>query len=110
MSRARGVILLALAAASAAHAEQFTTYGFGSRAAAMAGAMTADASDYTAVFYNPAMLVNRTDVNFGASVNWYRTFTEVASKDTSKPLDCTYCQPPDAVASRWARCFRWAAR
>lgn len=90
-------MLVALATATAAHADQFSTYGFGPRAAAMAGAMTAEASDYTGVFYNPALLVNRKDVNFGAAVNWYRTFAEVTSSDPNKPLDCTYCQPPDAV-------------
>lgn len=97
MRTARVLAVVALAAAASARAEQFTTYGFGPRAAAMAGAMTADASDYTGTFYNPALLVNRKDVNFGFSVNWYRTFTEVTSRDSSKPIDCTYCQPPDAV-------------
>lgn len=97
MRSVRGVIVLAVAFATAAQAEEFTTYGFGPRAAAMAGAMVADASDYTGTFYNPALLVNRTDVNFGASVNWYRTFTEVTSNDATRPIDCTYCQPPDAV-------------
>lgn len=98
MSRAARLLILVVAALSgAARAEEFTTFGFGARAAAMAGALTADANDFTAVFYNPALMTNRKDINFGASVNWYRTITEVDSKIPARTIDCTYCSPPDTV-------------
>ena len=53
-----------LLAATSAHATIYDTYGFGPRAASMGGAMTAEAKDYSATFYNPALLVERKDVNF----------------------------------------------
>ena len=55
--------VLAAAVALRAHADVFDTYGFGPRATAMGGAMTAEAKDYTAVFYNPALLMRPEDVN-----------------------------------------------
>ncbi len=80
-------------------ADVFNLYGFGPRAAAMGGAMTAEANDYTAVFYNPALLVDRKDVNFGAAFQFYRMVPTVQSKDLAKDLDCTNCTPPDAVGT-----------
>lgn len=50
-------LLLALAAAGRARAHAPDTYGFGSRGAAMGGALVADATDFSAVYYNPAGLV-----------------------------------------------------
>lgn len=80
-------------------ADVFNLYGFGPRAAAMGGAMTAEANDFTAVFYNPALLVERKDVNFGAAFQFYRMVPKVESKDLAKDLDCTKCQPPDTVGT-----------
>jgi long-subunit fatty acid transport protein len=74
------------------------TFGFGPRAASMAGAMTAEANDYSAVHYNPAMLVLQKDVGFGASFLWNRAATEVKAKaGAGDALDCTYCTPPDSA-------------
>ena len=97
MRAARTAAVLALLAAGPARAEVFTIFGFNPRSTAMAGALTAEANDYTATFYNPALLVNRTDVNFGFSFNWWRPITEVTPKDPARTLDCTYCRPPDAL-------------
>jgi long-chain fatty acid transport protein len=83
--------------AGSAHADVFETFGFGPRGASMAGALTADVDDFTAVFYNPARLVLRKDVNFGFHFSWYRAATSVVQNDLAKDLDCTYCTPPDAV-------------
>jgi len=60
--------------------------------------MTAEANDYTAVFYNPALLVDRKDVNFGFNFQFYRLVSDVKSKDLAKPLDLSNSNPPDAVA------------
>lgn len=46
----------ALASASHARANPLDTFGFGSRGTAMGGAQSADVSDYTAGYYNPAGL------------------------------------------------------
>jgi long-chain fatty acid transport protein len=92
------VVAGALLSASA-HADVFDTFGFGPRSTAMAGAMTAEANDYSAVFYNPALLVTRKDATVGATLQWYRPAMDVASMDSSKTLDCRFCQPPDTVGT-----------
>ena len=86
-----------LLCATFARADQFDLFGYGPRASAMQGAMTAEASDYTAVYYNPALLVQRKDINFGFHFQWYRMFADVQPKDLARPVDCTYCTPPDSV-------------
>jgi len=97
MSRRLAVIaaLLSLPAS----ADVFDTFGFGPRSTAMAGAMTAEANDYSAVFYNPALLVTRRDATVGAAIQWYRPDMSVVSNDPSKMLDCRFCQPPDTVGT-----------
>ena len=92
------VVLLALTPALA-RADVFNTYGYGPRATAMGGAMTAEATDYTAVFYNPALLVERKDVNFGFAFQFYRMKSEVLSKDLAKPLELKNATAPDSVGT-----------
>lgn len=82
-----------------ARADIFDLYGYGPRATAMAGAMTAEANDYTSVFYNPALTVDRQETNFGFSFQWYRMTQEVRPNDLARDLDCTTCQPPDSVGA-----------
>jgi long-subunit fatty acid transport protein len=82
---------------SAARADNFNLFGYGPRAAAMGGAMTAEASDYTSVFYNPALMVERKDVNFGLSFQWYRMTADVRPKDQARELDCSACTAPDSA-------------
>jgi long-chain fatty acid transport protein len=48
---------IALFSAANAHANEPDTYGLGSRSSALAGAVTADARDFSATYYNPACLV-----------------------------------------------------
>ena len=90
-------VVLGVLTPSIALADQFNLYGYGPRAAAMGGALTADANDYTAVFYNPALLVTRKEINFGFHFQWYRMLSDVQPKQTTPALDCTSCNPPDAV-------------
>jgi long-chain fatty acid transport protein len=57
-----------LTAPFCAHASIFDTYGFGSRGSAMGNALTAGAQDYHAVYYNPALLMQRSEVHVGVGV------------------------------------------
>lgn len=77
-----------------ARASIFDDVGITGRDAAMAGAVTADDTDYTAVFYNPAMLVLQTKVGFGLGGVGVQAFSHVDSNDATKTLDCTYCGAP----------------
>ncbi|MGB0591431.1 MAG: OmpP1/FadL family transporter [Myxococcota bacterium] len=72
MSRAGRVALLLGAlgmAAPSAHASLFDSYGYGARATAMGGAMTAQSTNYDAVYYNPANLLTRKAAHFGFGFN-----------------------------------------
>ncbi len=89
-------VLAGLWALSAA-ADTFETFGYGPRAAAMGGAQTADANDYTSVYYNPALMPYHKDVNFGFNFQWYRMNASVQSKDLARDIDCTYCTAQDQV-------------
>jgi long-chain fatty acid transport protein len=53
----------AIGSARPAAAHVPDTYGFGSRGAAMGGATSADATDFSAAYYNPAGLVGATGVS-----------------------------------------------
>jgi long-chain fatty acid transport protein len=67
---ALGLALLLVAGRS--HANPIDAYGFGSRAPALAGAVSADVEDGSASYYNPAGLVRgddlRIDIGYGAAV------------------------------------------
>jgi long-chain fatty acid transport protein len=60
-----GAAFAASAAAGQAAAHEPWTYGFGSRAAAMGGAVGADVSDFSANYYNPAGLTEREGLQLG---------------------------------------------
>jgi long-chain fatty acid transport protein len=91
-------------------ADPFPLYGYGPRAAAMGGAMTAEANDFTAVFYNPALLTKRKDLNFGFSFQFHRLIPEIISKDLAKPIDCSQCQAPDNVGTSTGFVFPLAGK
>ncbi len=91
------VVSLVALLANPAHASVFELQGMGPRGISMAGAVTADARDSSAVFYNPALLTSRTDFEFALSVNWMRASTSVKPKDATRTLDCTYCEPQDSA-------------
>ena len=98
MRLSRLLVLLALNPVLA-RADVFNTFGYGPRATAMGGAMTAEANDYTAVFYNPALLVDRKDVNFGFNFQFYKMVSDVKSKDLARPLDLSNATAPDSVGT-----------
>lgn len=89
-------VFAVLCLALPASANIFDDVGIGGRDAAMSGAVTADDLDYTAVFYNPAMLVMQKQFGIGFGLTGLQAFSSVTSHDTSKGLDCTYCKPPFA--------------
>ena len=86
--------LLALLLAGAARASMFEAIGVNARDAAMAGAVTADDFDYSALYYNPAMIVLKPHVEIAFTGVMSKTFASVQSKDSSRSLDCKYCTPP----------------
>ncbi len=57
IATAVSLLVLGLAHAQRAEANEPGTYGLGSRSAALAGAVTADAADFSGNYYNPAALV-----------------------------------------------------
>jgi long-subunit fatty acid transport protein len=94
----RGALLACVVSVST-RADPLQLYGYGPRAEAMGGAMTAEANDFTAVFYNPALLTRLTKANFGVSFQFHRLTPEVTPKELSKPLNCAQCVPPDNVGT-----------
>jgi long-chain fatty acid transport protein len=65
--RALAVLLaIGLLVARDAHASVPDSYGFGSRSAAMAGAVTADAHDFSSGYYNPAGAAEAPGIEVGA--------------------------------------------
>jgi long-chain fatty acid transport protein len=61
------LILLGLVAAWPAHANPFDAYGAGARSTALGGAATAGARDFSANYYNPALLptLETMEISFG---------------------------------------------
>lgn len=82
-----------------AQADDNTLYGLGPRSAAMGGAMSAEANDYSATFYNPSLLVNSKESNFGLSLQYYQPNATVAKTGGTAALDCSSCQPRESVGS-----------
>ncbi|MCC6809468.1 MAG: hypothetical protein IT381_18715 [Deltaproteobacteria bacterium] len=65
MKRAWLVFFVVLCSARSAHANWFDLFGVGGRGAAMGSAMTAAADDWTATYYNPALLTLAPTPTFG---------------------------------------------
>lgn len=63
-----GLVWGAVAGPAPARAGTFDVFGYNGRSMAMAGALTAGANDYTALFYNPAALTLEPKVNLGAGL------------------------------------------
>ncbi len=94
----RGLLLTLLFVPLVARAD-FDLYGYGPRAAAMAGAMSAEVNDYTAVFYNPAQMGGREDVNFGFQFQYAGMISEVQSTTPGRDVRCETCTPPPTVGT-----------
>ncbi len=62
----KGWVAAALLVGLPARASVFDVYGFTPRARGLGNAQVADADDFTATFYNPALLTRRKQVNVGA--------------------------------------------
>lgn len=60
-----GASLAALGVVAPAHAHEPWTYGFGSRPAGMAGAVSANDTDFSANYYNPAGLAGEQGIRIG---------------------------------------------
>lgn len=85
---------LALAVALAlaptpARASLWDTFGFGARSTALGGAAAAHSTDYDAVYYNPANLLNRKEAHFGFGLGLiapHLSITRASGKDSFEPL------------------------
>jgi long-subunit fatty acid transport protein len=94
MRKLLAVALLGLLLAPrVARASTFDTYGFGSRGIAMGGAQVADAQDFTATFYNPALLVDRQKINVGFGFFYEKPNLSVTPDDPTSQLKVS--NPPD---------------
>jgi long-chain fatty acid transport protein len=80
---------LALATAallpSSAWAQPIDTYGMGSRAVAMGGAVTADVDDFSSNYYNPAGLARSGAVQVG--IGYFGAFHELSLNDLDSNVD-----------------------
>ena len=110
MRRFARLAVVTLVVSGGALADPFPLFGYGPRSAAMGGAMTAEANDFTAVFYNPALLTRRKDLNFGLGFQFHRLASEVISKDLAKPIDCSQCNAPDNVGTTLGFVFPLAGK
>ena len=69
-SATRAVLLALVLASGRAQANPLSTHGFGSRETALGSAATADASSFSAVFYNPAGLAHARGLDL--SIGYFR--------------------------------------
>ncbi|MBM4374643.1 MAG: hypothetical protein FJ095_06135 [Deltaproteobacteria bacterium] len=85
LSATLATVLVVNAAPPSAYAALPEAYGLGSRAAAMAGAVGADASDFSAVAYNPAGVVAAKGVSL--SVGYTANLQELVSNGRDNDVD-----------------------
>ncbi len=82
--RAVFVLVFVLVAARAS-AQPMDTYGVGSRSIAMGGAVSADVSDFSANYYNPAGLARGEQLRI--SVGWFGAIHDLRVNDISSNVD-----------------------
>ncbi|MDQ3032520.1 MAG: hypothetical protein M3Y87_08900 [Myxococcota bacterium] len=70
---------------SRASAQPMDTYGLGSRSIAMGGAVTADVSDFSANYYNPAGLIRGQEIRIG--LGWFGVQSELQIDDLDSNID-----------------------
>lgn len=85
LSRVAVAAVIGMAWPSEGRAALPEAYGFGSRAAALAGAVSADSSDFSAVAYNPAGLAGAKGLSIGAgyTANFHELSTNGADNDVA---------------------------
>lgn len=66
-------------------AQPMDTYGLGSRSIAMGGAVTADVSDFSANYYNPAGLIRGDEIRI--SLGWFGVHNELQIDDLDSNVD-----------------------
>ncbi len=81
---------LCISVSSEAFAGAYDLFGVGARAQAMGGAMTAAADDWSAAYYNPALLTEKQTFSFGASFQ----LTDPAIKITTGNPSAKVTPPP----------------
>lgn len=81
----RLIFALILLSSSIVHAQGMDTYGFGSRSVALAGALSADAEDFTANYYNPAGIVRDGALRIG--IGWFGAAHDMYLNDIPSSVD-----------------------
>ena len=93
------MLLVVAGLAQRAEAGTFELFGMSPRAMAMGGAMTAEADDYSAAFYNPALIAWGDQAKVGLGGTFMQPALSVRTQNPSKALDCTYCAGQPSAAS-----------
>jgi long-subunit fatty acid transport protein len=89
----RAVVWLLVGCATVVHANPFELSGFDARSAGDAEASAPTSAEPSAVFYNPAGIVQSPRFRFLVS-GWAMGFqSSVVSQDPAKALDCAWCTP-----------------
>lgn len=76
------LIVSCLLSSAIAHANEPDVYGLGSRSSAMAGAVAADASDFSAGYYNPAGLASATGPEISIGYTYNSNHLRINDRDT----------------------------
>ena len=87
---------LALALPTAARAGVFDSFGYDPRGVGMGGTQTAAADDYTASYFNPALLVLQEKFSFGYGFNWSQPQMNVRALDGNRASQLQLSQPPSS--------------
>ncbi len=76
-------LVASLAITRDARAHEPWTYGYGSRAAGMGGAIAADVSDFSANYYNPAGIVGEDGIRIGVGYFWAENNLRINGRDSA---------------------------
>lgn len=87
--------LFVVGSAGEARANALETFGFDPRGIAMGGAQVASAEDFTATFYNPALLVMSKELKFGFGFAWAQPVMDVAPQVMGQESRVQAVSPPD---------------
>lgn len=89
------IAFVTVAGSGAARGNALETFGFDPRAVSMGGAQVASAEDFTASFYNPAMMSLSKEIKFGFGFAWAQPVMDVAPVVMGQESRVQAATPPD---------------